>query len=61
LIGGARQRGLVLDRYLCNGEGHNTIIQPGALKRDEEKLNQYCYEHGDTTVTDAVKNMGLGK
>jgi hypothetical protein len=24
-----------------HGEGHNTIVQPGALKRDEEKLNQY--------------------
>ena len=44
-----------------HGEGHNTIIEPSALKRDEEKLNQYCYGHGDTTVMDAVKNMGLGK
>jgi hypothetical protein len=44
-----------------HGEGHNTIVQPGALKRDEEKLNQYCYGHGDTIVMDAVKNMGLGK
>jgi HdeA/HdeB family len=44
-----------------HGEGHNTIVQPGALKRDEEKLNQYCYGHGDTTVMDAVKDMGLGK
>jgi hypothetical protein len=44
-----------------HGEGHNTIVEPSALKRDEEKLNQYCYGHGDTTVMDAVKNMGLGK
>ena len=44
-----------------HGEGHNTIIQPSALKRDADKLNQYCYGHGDTTVMDAVKNMGLGK
>jgi hypothetical protein len=44
-----------------HGEGHNTIVQPSALKRDEEKLNQYCYGHGDATVMDAVKNMGLGK
>jgi hypothetical protein len=44
-----------------HGEGHDTIVQPGALKRDEEKLNEYCYGHGDTTVMDAVKNMGLGK
>ena len=44
-----------------HGEGHNTIVEPSALKRDAEKLNQYCYGHGDTTVMDAVKNMGLGK
>jgi hypothetical protein len=44
-----------------HGESHNTIIQPSALKRDEDKLNTYCYGHGDTTVMDAVKNMGLGK
>jgi hypothetical protein len=44
-----------------HGEGHNTIVEPSALKRDEEKLNQYCYGHGDTTVMDAVKNLGLGK
>ena len=42
-------------------EHNNTIVEPGALKRDEEKLNQYCYGHGETTVMDAVKNMGLGK
>jgi hypothetical protein len=42
-------------------EHNNTIIEPGALKRDEETLNQYCYGHGKTTVMDAVKNMGLGK
>ena len=42
-------------------EHNNTIIEPGALKRDEEKLNQYCYGHGDTTVMDAVKDMGLGR
>jgi len=44
-----------------NGKRNNTIIEPTALKRDEEKLNQYCYGHGDTTVMEAVKNMGLGK
>ena len=44
-----------------HGESHNTTIQPSALKRDEDRLNTYCYGHGDTTVMDAVKNMGLGK
>src|SRR5262245_65490897 len=42
-------------------EHNNTNIEPGALKRDEETLNQYCYGHGKTIVMDAVKNMGLGK
>jgi hypothetical protein len=42
-------------------EHNNTVIEPGAIKRDENNLDQYCYQHGDTTVMDAVKNMGLGK
>jgi acid stress chaperone HdeB len=44
-----------------HGKHDNTIIEPGAIKRDEDKLNQYCFEHGETTVMDALKNMGLGK
>jgi hypothetical protein len=44
-----------------HGEGHNTIIEPDALKKNEDKLNQYCFEHGETIVMDALKNMGLGK
>ena len=47
--------------YIILCEHNNTIIEPGALKKDEETLNQYCYGHGKTTVMDAVKNMGLGK
>jgi hypothetical protein len=43
------------------GKHDNTIIEPYAIKRDEDKLRQYCFEHGETTVMDAVKNMGLGK
>ena len=39
----------------------NTIIEPDAIKRDENKLNTYCFEHGETTVMDALKNMGLSK
>jgi hypothetical protein len=31
------------------------------LKRDASNLNRYCYQHGEMTVMDAVKNMGLGK
>jgi acid stress chaperone HdeB len=44
-----------------HGKHDNTIIEPGAIGRDGDKLNQYCFEHGETTVMDAVKNMGLGK
>jgi acid stress chaperone HdeB len=44
-----------------HGKHDNTIIEPGAIERDANKLNQYCFEHGETTVMDAVKNMGLGK
>jgi hypothetical protein len=42
-------------------EHNNTVIEPGAIKRDYNNLDRYCYGHGDTTVMDAVKNMGLGK
>ena len=42
-------------------EHNNTVIEPGAIKRDANSLNRYCYEHGEITVMDAVKNMGLGK
>jgi acid stress chaperone HdeB len=44
-----------------HGKHDNTIIEPGAIERDGDKLNQYCFEHGETTVMDAVKNIGLGK
>jgi HdeA/HdeB family protein len=42
-------------------EHNNTVIEPGAIKRDASNLNRYCYQHGEMTVMDAVKNMGLGK
>ena len=44
-----------------HGKHDNTIIEPDAIKRDADKLNNYCFEHGTTTVMDALKNMGLGK
>jgi len=40
-----------------NGKRNNTIIDPDAAKKNEEKVNQYCYEHRETTVMDAVKNV----
>ena len=42
-------------------EHNNTVIESGAIKRDSNNLNRYCYQHGEMTVMDAVKNMGLGK
>jgi hypothetical protein len=44
-----------------HGKHDNTIIEPNAIKRDETKLNTYCFEHSETTVMDALKNMGLSK
>jgi hypothetical protein len=40
-----------------NGKRNNTIIEPETIKKDEEKVNSYCYGHRDTTVMDAVKNV----
>jgi hypothetical protein len=40
-----------------NGERHNTNVEPQAIKKHEEKVNSYCYQHRDTTVMDAVKNV----
>jgi hypothetical protein len=42
-------------------EHNNTVIEPGAIKRDANNLLRYCYQHGEVTVMDALKNMGLGK
>jgi hypothetical protein len=42
-------------------EHNNTIIEPDAIKRDADNLNTYCFQHGATTVMDALKNMGLSK
>ena len=40
-----------------HGKRSDTIVEPEAVKQNEEKLNRYCYEHRDTTVMDAVKNV----
>jgi len=40
-----------------NGKRNNTIIEPQTIKKEDEKVNSYCYQHGDTTVMDAVKNV----
>src|SRR6516164_3285892 len=40
-----------------NGKRNNTIIEPQTIIKEDEKVNSYCYQHGDTTVMDAVKNV----
>lgn len=47
---------LLLTGYY-NGKRNNTLIERQAIKRDEEKVNSYCYQHHETTVMDAVKNV----
>ena len=47
---------LLLTGYY-NGKRNNTIIQPQTIKQEEEKVNSYCYQHRETTLMDAVKNV----
>ena len=45
-----------------NGDRHNTIIEPEAVEKNEEKVELYCNDHHEMTVMDAVKNvLGLEK
>ena len=39
------------------GKRNNTIIEPQTIKKDEEKVNSYCYQHREATVMDAIKNV----
>jgi hypothetical protein len=39
------------------GKRNNTITEPQTIKKDEEKVNSYCFQHRETTVMDAVKNV----
>ena len=40
-----------------NGKRKNTIIEPDAVKKNEAKVNLYCYQHREATVMDAAKNV----
>jgi hypothetical protein len=40
-----------------NGKRNNTIVEPETVKKDEQKVTSYCYQHRETTVMDAVKNV----
>jgi len=45
-----------------NGKRNNTIIEPEAMDKNEEKVDYYCNFHREITVMDAVKNvLGLDK
>ena len=39
------------------GKRNNTIAERQTIKKDEEKVNSYCFQHHETTVMDAVKNV----
>jgi hypothetical protein len=40
-----------------NGKRNNTIIEPDAVKKNEQKVNLYCYQHREVAVMDAVTNV----
>src|SRR5215468_842825 len=40
-----------------HGKRNDPIVEPEAVGKNKEKLDRYCYEHRDTTVMDAVKNV----
>jgi HdeA/HdeB family len=40
-----------------HGKHNNTIVEIQTTKENEEKVNSYCYKHGETTVMDAAKNV----
>jgi hypothetical protein len=40
-----------------NGKRNNTIIEPNAIKTNEDKVYQYCYAHTDMALMEAVKNV----
>ena len=45
-----------------NGKRNNTIIEPQKIKNGNEEVNSYCFQHGETNLMDAVKNvLGFGK
>ena len=40
-----------------NGKRNSTLAEPEVIKKDEDKVTKYCYQHRETTVMDAVKNV----
>ena len=40
-----------------HGKRNDTIVEPEAVEKNKEKVDQCCYEHRDTTVMDAAKKV----
>jgi acid stress chaperone HdeB len=40
-----------------NGKRNNTIIEPQKIKKEDQEVNSYCFQHSEATVMDAVKNV----
>jgi acid stress chaperone HdeB len=40
-----------------HGKRNNPIIELQTIKQNEEKVSSYCFQHGETTVMDAAKNV----
>jgi hypothetical protein len=40
-----------------NGKRNNTIIEPDTMEKNAKKVSEYCYQHREATVMDAVKNV----
>ena len=40
-----------------NGKRNNTIIEPEKLKKEVGEINSYCFQHPETILMDAVKNV----
>src|SRR5215470_12907942 len=37
-----------------NGKRNNTIIEPQKIKKEDQEVNSYCFQHSEATVMDAV-------
>jgi hypothetical protein len=40
-----------------NGRRNSTIIEPQKIKREDQEVSLYCFQHSEATVMDAVKNV----
>ena len=40
-----------------NSKRDNTNIEPDTMEKNAKKVSEYCYQHREATVMDAVKNV----